>query len=305
VDTVKVLVVRLINRKNPFLPDRSHIHYIIFGKKIRHKVTVFILEGFTLISAAVSLYYLKNSKFWGILLFVLLSIPLLFMSNILNKLKQPGYPLIFREIYNRVPEIIITIFIKYLLPVISVLSLTILIGLTPIKSSISQYFILVSIIFVGFLLLYSFINYQRNKYLNDILVLFNLIMFLFYSNYSENYLVNFNGLVQFDLSNLLVFILFPCVVFFLFFREKILRKKVTFFTAIDLIIIVLIVLLTVSSNLLPATKFSGANLILFHSFLLYIFYKVLVTVKVRYKPAIYYLSFIIPIIVLIGLLITN
>jgi hypothetical protein len=241
----------------------------------------------------------------GILMFVVLSIPLLFMSNILNKLKHPGYPLIFKEIYDKIPEMFITVFIRYLLPVISILSLTILIGLTPIRSDINQYIIIVSIILVGFLLIYSFISYYKNKYLNDIVVFFNLILFLFFSNYSENYLIDINGALRFDLSDLLVMTLFPCIVFFLFFREKILHKKVTFLSAIDLIIIVLIMLLTVSSNILPTNQFSGTNLILFHSFLLYIFYKVLITIKVSYKPAVYYLSFIISIVALVGLLITG
>jgi hypothetical protein len=150
-------------------------------------------------------------------------------------------------------------------------------------------------------------NYHKNKYFNDILVFFNLMLFLFHSNYSEKiyYLFDIGGLTGFGPMNLLILILFPSVVFFLFFREKILHKKVTFLTGIDLIILVFIVLLSVSANLLPTTQFFGANLILFHSFLLYIFYKVLVAVKARYKPAIYYLSFVIPTIALIGLLIAG
>jgi len=305
VDTIKVMIVRLFNKKNPFLPDKNHIHYIIYGNQVRHKVTVFILQGFSLLFAAISLYYLRGSKLMGVIFFIVLSIPLLFMNKILIKYRQIENPLRFRKLYNKVPQVIIIIFRKYILPVLSVISLTILIGLTPIRSNISHLFISLSILFIALLLIYSLLNYQRNKYINDILVFFNLILFLLYSNYSERIynILSFYNFINIRLTDLLIFIVLPIIVFFLFFRERILGKKVSFLTGIDLIILVFIVLLSVSSNLFPTTQITSINLILFHSFLLYIFYKVIGAVKYQYKTTLYYLSFIIPLITLLGLLI--
>ncbi len=305
VDTLKVMYVRFVNRKNIFLPDKSHAHHILFGMQIRHKVTVFILQGFSFFYAAASLYYIKSSESGGILLFILITIPFLFIDKILDKLQQNGNPLLYRNIYIKAPEVIITLFIKFLLPILSLILITIFIGLIPIKSSINDYLILLSIAFMFMLLIYSVINYHKHKHLNDILVFINLIMFLFYSNYSET-IYNTMSFINFiSLRQLLILIVFPCVVFFLFFRERILDKKVTFLTGIDLIILVFIVLLTVSSSLLPNSQIININLIVFHSFLLYIFYKVIVTVKSKFQVPLYYSSFIIPIIILSVLLLSH
>jgi UDP-GlcNAc:undecaprenyl-phosphate GlcNAc-1-phosphate transferase len=297
VDTLKVMYVRFINRKNIFLPDKSHAHHLLFGMKIRHKITVFILQGFSFFYAAASLYYIKSSKTGGIILFILITIPFLFIDRILDKFQQNGNP-IFHNVYIRAPEVFITIFLKAILPVLSIILVTIFIGLIPIKSTINDYLILLSIAFIILLLIYSIINYHKYKHLNDILVFINLIMFLFYSNYSETIYNTVNIIGFITLRQLLILIVLPSVVFFLFFRERILQKKVTFLSGIDLIILVFIVLLTVSSGLLPNNQITNINLIVFHSFLLYIFYKVVVTVKTTFQVPLYYSSFIIPIIIL-------
>lgn len=306
VDTIKVMFVRLFRKRNPFLPDTSHIHHIIFGKIIRHKVTVFIIEGFALLFAALAIYYIRGDKTVAMAVFGLLSVPLLFMNKILEMIKGPGFPSFLSKVYNRIPQVFISIFIKYFLPIISMLSLAVLVGLAPVKTSFDELFIVFSILFLILLLVYSFLSYNKNKYLNDILVFFNLIMFLFYSSFSENIYqaINIAGIGKINTNWLLILLLLPSVVFFLFFREKILNKKVSFFSGIDLIILVFVALLSVSSNLFPNKQFEGANIILFHSFLLYIFYKVVITIKTNYKPALYYLSFVLPIICLLGLLIT-
>ena len=61
-DTVKVMLMRLLNKRNPFLPDRSHIHHILLEKIPSHKITVFIIESIALLFAALSIYYLFGNK---------------------------------------------------------------------------------------------------------------------------------------------------------------------------------------------------------------------------------------------------
>jgi hypothetical protein len=204
--------------------------------------------------------------------------------------------------YAKIPEIFITLFLKILLPLVSVFLMAVLIGLIPVKSGVSNYIIMLSIAFILLLLAYSVINYQKNKHLSDILVFVNLIMFLLYSNYSETIHNSVNLISNINPRQLLVLIVIPIVVLFLFFRERILEEKAIFLTGIDLIILVFIVLLTVSSGLLPNTQITNINMIVFHSFLLYIFYKVIVSVKVKLQIPLYYSSFIIPIIILTVLL---
>jgi UDP-GlcNAc:undecaprenyl-phosphate GlcNAc-1-phosphate transferase len=307
VDTVKVMILRILDKRNPFIADMSHVHYIILGKIPNHKITVFILESIALVFAVISLYYLRGDKNTAMVLFAIFSMPLLLIHLVMKIFRKPVYPEIITKLYRQFPQIFISVYTKYFIPLIAIFSFTLLIGLAPIKSNTSDLILLLSILFIILLFVYSLINYQKNKYFNDILVFFNLMLFLLYSNYSEqiNYLFDVSGIFEVSSGNLMIFMLLPSVVFFFFFREKILQKRVTLFSGIDLIILVFIMLLSVSSNLLPTKQFENANLVLFHSFLVYIFYKVFVLLRTKYQPAIFFLSFLIPIVLLIHLLITQ
>ena len=307
VDTVKVIFVRLLEKRNPFIADMSHIHHIIIAKITNHKITVFIIETITLLFAAVSLYYLRGNKTIAIILFGIFSIPLLFIQFIIKYFKRPVIPEILTRIYHKFPQLFINVYTKYIIPLIAILSFALLIGLAPVKSNTNELIILLSILFVVLLFVYSLINYQKNKYFNDILVFFNLMLFLLYSNYSNQFynLFDVYGIFEISSAKLMIFMLLPSVVFFFFFREKILLKRVTLFSGIDLVILVFIMLLSVSSNLLPTKPFANANLILFQSFLTYLFYKVFVILRTKYQPAIFFLSFIIPFVLLIHLLVTR
>jgi hypothetical protein len=267
---------------------------------------VFIIESISIIFAALSLYYISGDKNIAMILFGILSLPILFLHSILKFFKKPVYPRMLLRLYNKFPQIFINIYTKFLIPLIAVIAFTLIIGLIPVKSEISDIIILVSILFIILLFIYSLINYQKNRYFNDILVFFNVMLFLLYSNYEKqiNLLFDASGIFEVSSVNLIIIMLLPSVVFFFFFREKILQKRVTLFSGIDLIIIVFVMLLSVSSNLLPTQQFANANLILFQGFLIYIFYKVFVILRSKYQPVVFFLSFLIPIVQLINLLIT-
>jgi hypothetical protein len=174
--------------------------------------------------------------------------------------------------------------------------------LIPIKSSVSNNVIILSITFLAMLLIYSVINYLKNKQLSDIIVFVNLIMLFCYSHYSET-IHNHYKLISFIYpTHVLSFIVIISLVFFLLFRERIVRQKVPFLTGIDLIIIIFILVLNVSSSMLPDVQIGNINAILFHSFLIYMFYKVVVAIKIKSQIPLYYLSFILPISILVYLL---
>jgi len=175
----------------------------------------------------------------------------------------------------------------------------------PINSSVNNFLIFLSLIFVITLLGFGVVNLQKEKKVSDILVFFNFIIFLIYSNYSVNISNIFSqlGIHVFNPRVLLAYVTLPVIVFFLFFRDRLMAKKIILFTGIDLIIAVFIVLFSISSTLLPTSpEISTLNMVLFHSFLLYIFYKIITIVKIQYQPTLYYLSFIIPLAALIRLL---
>ena len=303
-DTVRVMVFRLLNKRNLFLADRSHIHHILLEKIPSHKFTVFIIESIALLFAALSIYYLFADRLAALVIYTILTVPVLFIPYLIKTVKEPFYPGFLKTMKNHFPQTFINVYIRYIIPLTSILVLAVLIGLAPERSNTSDSVILLSILFVILLFVYSLTGYQKNKYLNDILVFFNLILFLLYSNYAPKIysLLNISGLGEMNPMSLLIILLLPSVLFFIFFREKMFREKITLFSGIDLIILVFIMLLSVSSSLLPGTQFANANIVLFHSYLLYIFYKVFVLLKKKYRPQVFYLSFAIPVVFLIRLL---
>jgi len=305
IDTLKVMVIRLVNRRNIFLPDNSHIHHIILGSEVKHKLTVFILQAFALIFAVAALYYQRYSESTGIILFIVMAGLLLTIKKLLVLYKKFGKYIPFKQLYLRFPQYMITFFGRFLLPAFSVCSLLILVGLMPLDSTVNNFMIFLSIIFVITLLAFSVFNMQKEKKLSDILVFFNFIIFLIYSNYSVN-ISNIFTRLGIDIINpraLLIYVTLPVIVFFLFFRDRLMSKRITLLTGIDLIIAVFIVLFSISATLLPISpEINIMNSVLFHSFLLYIFYKIITIVKIQYQPALYYLSFIIPLAALIRLL---
>jgi UDP-GlcNAc:undecaprenyl-phosphate/decaprenyl-phosphate GlcNAc-1-phosphate transferase len=302
IDTLKVIATRAFRKKNIFIADMNHIHYLLFGLKIRHKVTVFILQTFSFLYAVAAIYYIRISELGGFIMFAIITIPFLFVHKILETAQKKVHPTFYGALYNKIPEVFITLFLKILLPILSMLLLIVLIGLIPIKSSVNNNIILLSITFLLMLLIHSIINYRKIKHLSDIVVFINLMMIFFYSYYSET--INYSFiLINFTHSRQLIsFIVIPAIVIFLLFRERIILGKVTFLAGIDLIIIVFALVLTVSSSMLPSAQIANLNAILFHSFLLYMFYKVIVAVKTKFQIPLYYSSFIIPIIILTFLL---
>jgi UDP-GlcNAc:undecaprenyl-phosphate GlcNAc-1-phosphate transferase len=305
IDTVKVIIVRTVNGKNIFLPDKSHIHHIILGSQIKHKLTVFILQSFALIFAIAALYYQRYSESAGIILFAVLAGLLLTISKLLILYKKFGKYIPFNQFYLKFPQYMITFFGRFLLPAFSLCSLIILVGLMPLNSTVNNFMIFLSLIFVITLLAFSVVNMQKERKISDILVFFNFIIFLIYSNYSVN-ISNIFTQIGLDIINpraLLIYVTLPVIVFFMFFRDRLMSKKITLLTGTDLIIAVFIVLFSISATLLPISpEISILNSVLFHSFLLYIFYKIVTIVKIQYQPALYYLSFIIPLAALIRLL---
>jgi UDP-GlcNAc:undecaprenyl-phosphate/decaprenyl-phosphate GlcNAc-1-phosphate transferase len=76
IDTLRVMIGRIANFKNPFLPDLSHIHHIILNSRINYKRTLVILQSFSIIFIVIALYYYKSSEIFCIVFFIMLSIML-------------------------------------------------------------------------------------------------------------------------------------------------------------------------------------------------------------------------------------
>ena len=294
-DTINVLSKRIFKGRHPFIADKSHIHHIVFSKNITHKTTVFIITLYSLLFAADAIYYRFYSETDGVIIFCLLLIPLLFANRILNFIINREKLLFFGRAINHFPQYLINYYKVAVVPVVAVFILFSFILLLVAGQNLSAEFLVPSFIILVVLLVFTLINYKKNKLFTDTIVFFNILLF-FIINQS-------NTLLYSDLSSLpvlgnlsyhllMIAVLSPAVGFFILFRDRIQQKREMLLTGLDLVIVLLIVLLSISSNLIPIAKSYIITDTIFRSFLIYIFYKILIQIQPKFRPSLYVFSFL-------------
>jgi UDP-GlcNAc:undecaprenyl-phosphate GlcNAc-1-phosphate transferase len=83
VDTLRVMIARLMNLKNPFLPDLSHIHHIILNSNINYKGALLILQSFSILFTLIAMYFYLSGDMFSIFFFALLSLMLFYIRKII------------------------------------------------------------------------------------------------------------------------------------------------------------------------------------------------------------------------------
>ena len=295
-DTLKVLFERILSGKHPFAADRTHIHHIVHSKNITHQTTVFIITIYSLLFAANAIIYLFYSKPGGILIFLIMIIPLLFASKILQSMIEREKLLVFGRAINKFPQFLINYYKVGLIPLVGLFIIYYFIYLLFSEGGPIAEFLIPSFIIEGLLLIFTVVNYDKSKILTDIIVFINVLIF---------FIINQPGNVLYqDISELpvlgnltyhllIVGILLPVVGFFLIFRERITSQNGMFFTGLEFIIILVVLLLSITSNLIPVAKSYLITDTIFRSFLIYAYYKVLVHIEPRLRIYLYVFSFLI------------
>jgi UDP-GlcNAc:undecaprenyl-phosphate GlcNAc-1-phosphate transferase len=83
IDTLRVMVVRIMNFKNPFLPDLSHIHHIILATDMNYKWTLAILQIFSILFTGIALFYYSSSRITSVILFTVLAFIMLYIIKLI------------------------------------------------------------------------------------------------------------------------------------------------------------------------------------------------------------------------------
>jgi len=298
-DTIKVFSERILSGRHPFAADRKHIHHIIFSKNITHKTTVFIITIYSLLFAANAIYYRYYNEIGGIIIFVVLLIPLIFANKILNFIINSNKLLIYGRTVNRLPQFIIIYYKSVVLPVVAIVVMLLLIYPLAAGKSFSVGFLVPSLIILALLFIFTLLNYKKNKLLTDIIVFFNILIF-FVINLSNN--IIYEDITELPLLGnltyhlLVIAILLPTVGFFLLFRDRIQQKRESYLSGLDLVIILLVVLLSLTSQLIPISNSYIIPDTLFRSFLVYLFYKLLIRLQPKFRLSLYAISFLIVLI---------
>ena len=305
VDTIRVMLVRLNKQKHLFLADANHLHHLLYSKNIEHKTAVMIVHLFSMVFALLAIYYAKISNINAILIFIVMIIDLLFIKQILNYIISKEHLLDYFRIYKKLPDLLPKIYKKILLPVVSLFlaALFTILLFSEVKESQSyyKYFLL----FIIPALLYSSRTLRKNNYYAELLVLINIILFFIITGFNDffykPYVIPLIG--QININQILIISLSGVISFFVLFKERVANITRQFLTGTDLTLAVLIVFIYIAVQFinLPAPyKISDT---LLRSFLIFLFYKIIIVTIPKVHFSLYYTSFVVAILLVVKSLI--
>lgn len=297
-DTIRVMSARLQRRVNPFLPDTNHIHHLILSKKIRHKTSVFIIHGFVIVFALIGTYYAKDSRSIALILFTAMLIIFMNAPLIIEFIIRKEHLLFYGRSIKRLPVIFLNIYKNYLLPFVS-LSLVIFTIFHLSNETIASN--KMYMFFIGFIILtimYSAINLKRRHKYSDVIVLLNIILFFIITGLNGSFykLYKVPIIEVININQIFLIVLFPVIIFYILFRDRLEIARELFFTGIDLIIALVIGFVMVSFQVIELENAYKISDILLRSFLVYLLYKIVVRSFPKLQLLLYFSTFLIAII---------
>lgn len=294
-DTLRVILVRFKQGNNLFLADANHLHHLLLNKKIKHKTVVLLIHIFSVMFVLLAIYYAKFSKVNALIIFTVLIILFFSVDYILTFLIKKKILITYSKVYNSFPTLIPKIYKKILLPLIALSLIILFTFLVIYEVNKSNYYFRYFILLIIPSIFYSSSRLKKENYYPELLVLINIVLFFlitglsgfFYTLYSVpiiNYL-NFN--------QLFILILSCMIIFFVLFKERVANFSQQFLTGGDLIITVLISSIYIAVQFIDLPDSYKISDTLLRSFLVYLFYKILVVTMPRIHFPLYYFSFFI------------
>ncbi len=294
IDTLKVMVIRIYKGKNPFVADNSHIHHIIYYNKVRHKIAVFVLLGFSALYSIFAIYYLYYSHSIAILLFIAFTVALIFINPLL-KLANP-----LRKIKERLPKQeylkgkFLMIYRLIIMPLTFIVLLVLLFLLFPGENKISNTYLLLLLLMVVISQVISMIENIYKKSYGELFVLINLLILASIIGDSSPliYKFNFNHSMLAHITNIFFYLLASSFVFFILLKDNLFGKKIAFISGVDLIVFVTITLFIISKSFIGYTKSEFLDPSLLIGFVIFMWYKIFILFNEKYKVAVFHVSFL-------------
>ncbi len=306
IDTVKVFLLRILRKRDPFSGDTSHQHYIIKNSVVSHEATVFIIEIFSLVFIFIALLYLKDYLRWeATFLFFVFGFILLAIQPILLKFNVA-------EVLNSILLKVREIPIKNLLKIIKIQLifagfLMILISLFSFSttSTLTSREIISLLLMISLLLLIALFQAKRISSIGEINVFLNFAIFFIISKLSLP--IVFSQEITAEIigkaNNILFYLLSATIAITILFRWKVLMTHKLFFTGIDLTMVVFMMLTFVVNKILEFDLNYFLSISLLESFIFYIWYKLVIDMNRKLTFALTIGSFLLPISFLVTLLI--
>ncbi|MBK8944907.1 MAG: undecaprenyl/decaprenyl-phosphate alpha-N-acetylglucosaminyl 1-phosphate transferase [Ignavibacteriae bacterium] len=307
IDTVKVFLIRIKNRKDPFSGDTSHQHHIIKSTIVSHEATVFLIEIFSLGFIFISLIYLKDYRLEATFLFFLASVLLLFFPTILRKFDIAEKINSFLVNAREFPIKNLRKLIKVLLLLSGILMLLISIFSFSISTTLTQRELIFLLLMTIILLVIALFQSKKSSSIGEINVFINFAIFFIISKLSLPIVFGDQVTTQVirSVNNATFYSLTVLLAFIILFRWKVLMTRKLFFTGIDLTMIVFMLLTFLVNNILRFDLNYFLSVSLLESFIFYIWYKLVVDLNKNYTLALTLISFLLPIGFLVTLLLNS
>lgn len=301
VDTIRVIVTRLGNKRNPFLADSDHLHHILYSKNIEHKTVVLLIHLFSITFVLLAIYYANFSRTYALIISTILLTAFFFVKQILEFFISKEHLLVYIQLYKRIPMLIPNIYKYFLIPLVSFALLILFILLASgeiMKGSQYNFYLL---FFISLSFLYSNTTLKKNNYYSEVLVLINIVLFFIITGANDFFYKVYPVplLIQVNLNQILIAVLSFITIFFVLFKERIASVLENFLMGTDLTIAVLILFIYIAVQFLNIPDSYKISDTLLRSFLVFIFYKILIIVKPSFHSPLYYSSFAVAILVVL------
>lgn len=298
IDTLKVILIRILNKRNPFLPDKIHLHHIIFGAKVRYKTTVFVIYSITLFFIASAFYYLKFSHWEGIVIFALFAMLLLAVKFLIRKLRDSFAHRVYARFRDSVPSLVIKLYKQYYVPVAVVLLTLLFVFMIPGQAIAKHgYMLLLLIACISLFLVFLYQQTKSPKY-NELFVMLNVVVFFGLTDFSNPLFMDFH--ISYQIMKIIIIAalssLILLILLFLLVREKIFGVQNKFFSKYDIIFLFAVSLAVVLQNYFVYPKFYSVSGKLILGFIAYLSYKIITYFDKRFSKVFFYMTFLLTLI---------
>jgi UDP-GlcNAc:undecaprenyl-phosphate/decaprenyl-phosphate GlcNAc-1-phosphate transferase len=302
-DTMKVMLLRILNKTNPFLPDKNHFHHVLFGNKVRHKVAVFFIHGTGLAFVTLALFYLKTGpSVYITIAFALLALGI-FSAKPLARIASRMYPLreSVRRVYDYPADFLRRnrrVIVGHVIAVSTVAAVAVLVSTFPVSSSLDVVdlvaFVVVGLLFLAIALLHN----RMSDTVQHFYIFVNLAIYFLFNHIDEIFNPGAES-APIAFSNPLFVVaaltLSVVVVFFLLNRNALgSRGSMIYLSGLDLIVIVSITLTFILESFFQSLNISVLAVCLLLSFVLYLWYRIVSSLVSSGANYFFYLSFLPP-----------
>jgi UDP-GlcNAc:undecaprenyl-phosphate/decaprenyl-phosphate GlcNAc-1-phosphate transferase len=297
IDTLKVILVRLLNKRNPFLPDRNHLHHVI-GATVRYRTTVLIIYLFTFLCIMATFLYLKFSHTLAAMMFAGITLLLLSVKFLIRVLRDSYLHKAYAYFRDNIPQMTVNLYKTFYVPVSIALLSVIFFLLIPGKCTVQPQIVLIFMaitIGVFFVFLYE---RRKSRGFEQLFIIVNLAVFFSITNFSNPFFLNIH--ISYQLMKWIVlaatsFLIFS-ILFFLVAQDRVFGLKSAFLNKYDVLFFTIISGVIVLQNYFSHPIFYSITGKLILGFVAYLCYKIITYLDKRFSRLVFYVTFMLTLV---------